>query len=123
MVIQLQSDIKISTVQLQTNVQIKYPELTELGLEFVKSMSEQTFYVYPEADMLLETKTDKPFSSFSEWGKGWADPEIRRQRLESNRSPTMRRSTRKQRKSKGKKVKRDLRTSRGRLAAKLSKHK
>ncbi|XP_004495713.1 ATP-dependent DNA helicase Q-like SIM [Cicer arietinum] len=107
----------------KTNVQIKYPELTELGLEFVKSMSEQTFYVYPEADMLLETKTDKPFSSFSEWGKGWADPEIRRQRLESNRSPTMRRSTRKQRKSKGKKVKRDLRTSRGRLAAKLSKHK
>ncbi|XP_045816261.1 ATP-dependent DNA helicase Q-like SIM isoform X1 [Trifolium pratense] len=110
----------------KTNVQIKYPELTELGLEFVKSMNEETFYVYPEADMLLETKIDKPFSSFSEWGKGWADPEIRRQRLErmqQDRSPTKRKSPRKQKKRRGKKVKPDLRTSRGRLTAKLTKHK
>lgn len=108
----------------KTNVQIKYPELTELGLEFVKSMTEETFYVYPEADMLLETKTDKPFSSFSEWGKGWADPEIRRQRLERmqlDRSPTKRQSPRKQRKRRARKMKPDLRTSRGRLSAKLSK--
>ncbi|KAI5398562.1 hypothetical protein KIW84_064077 [Lathyrus oleraceus] len=110
----------------KTNVQIKYPELTELGLEFVKSMTEETFYVYPEADMLLETKTDKPFSSFSEWGKGWADPEIRRQRLERmqhDRSPTKRQSPGKRRKRKGRKAKPDLRTSRGRLTAKLSKLK
>ncbi|MCI16520.1 ATP-dependent DNA helicase Q-like SIM-like, partial [Trifolium medium] len=109
-----------------TNVQIKYPELTEQGLEFVKSMNEETFYVYPEADMLLETKIDKPFSSFSEWGKGWADPEIRRQRLErmqQDRSPTKRKSPRKQKKRRGKKAKPDLRTSRGRLTAKLTKHK
>ncbi|WJX19547.1 DNA helicase [Trifolium repens] len=99
----------------KTNVQIKYPELTELGLEFVKSMNEETFYVYPEADMLLESKIDKPFSSFSEWGKGWADPEIRRQRLERiqhDRSPTKRKSPRKQKKRRGKKAKPDLRTSR-----------
>ncbi|KAK2456581.1 RECQ helicase SIM [Trifolium repens] len=110
----------------KTNVQIKYPELTELGLEFVKSMNEDTFYVYPEADMLLETKIDKPFSSFSEWGKGWADPEIRRQRLERmqhDRSPTKRKSPRKQKKRRGKIAKPDLRTSRGRLTAKLIKHK
>jgi len=37
-------------------------------------MSEQDFYVYPEADMWLARKTNKPFPSFSEWGKGWDDP-------------------------------------------------
>lgn len=89
-------------------------------------MSEQTFYVYPEADMLLARKTDKPYSSFSEWGKGWADPEIRRQRLERiqlNRNPMMLQSTKKQPKRKTKKVQPDLRNSRGRLAAKLSRYK
>lgn len=76
--------------------------------------------------MLLAGKTDKPYSSFSEWGKGWADPEIRRQRLERmqvDRNPTMLRSARKRPKRKAKKVKPDMRTSRGRLAAKLSKNK
>ncbi|XP_061338028.1 ATP-dependent DNA helicase Q-like SIM [Gastrolobium bilobum] len=110
----------------KTHVQIKYPEPTELGLKFVKSMSEQAFYVYPEADMLLASKTRKSYSSFSEWGKGWADPEIRRQRLERmqvNRKPRMLQSPKKQRKRKAKKVQPDLRTSRGRLAAKLSKYK
>ncbi|KAL5196114.1 ATP-dependent DNA helicase Q-like SIM [Glycine soja] len=110
----------------KTHVQAKYLEPTELGLEFVKSMSEQDFYVYPEADMLLARKTNKPFSSFSEWGKGWADPEIRRERLERmrvNRKPGMLPSPKKQRKRKARKGWAGLRTSRGRLAAKLSKHK
>lgn len=92
----------------------------------MKSMSEQDFYVYPEADMLLARKTNKPFSSFSEWGKGWADPEIRRERLERmrvNRKPGMLPSPKKQRKRKARKGWAGLRTSRGRLAAKLSKHK
>ncbi|KAJ1387416.1 Winged helix-like DNA-binding domain superfamily [Sesbania bispinosa] len=111
-----------------THVQIKYPEPTELGLEFLKSMSEQAFYVYPEADMFLARKTHKhkPYSSFSEWGKGWADPEIRRQRLERiqlNRNPMMLPSPRKKPKRKARKEQPDLRTSRGRLAAKLSKYK
>ncbi|KAJ1377634.1 P-loop containing nucleoside triphosphate hydrolase [Sesbania bispinosa] len=112
----------------KTHVQIKYPETAELGLEFLKSMSEQAFYVYPEADMLLARKTHKhkPYSSFSEWGKGWADPEIRRQRLERiqlNRNPMMLPSPRKKPKRKARKEQPDLRTSRGRLAAKLSKYK
>ncbi|KAJ0080532.1 hypothetical protein Patl1_22542 [Pistacia atlantica] len=64
------------------HVQIKFPEPTELGLEFLQSDNEQTFYVYPESDMLLSASECKSYSSFSEWGKGWADPEIRRQRLE-----------------------------------------
>lgn len=89
-------------------------------------MSEQGFYVYPEADMLLARKTNKPFSSFSEWGKGWADPAIRRQRLERmqhNRKPRMLQSPKKKQKRKSKKIQPDMRTSRGRLAAKLSKYK
>lgn len=97
-----------------------------MGLKFVNSTSEQAFYVYPEADMLLAMKARKPHSSFSDWGKGWADPEIRRQRLERiqlDRKPRMLQSPRKSRKRKANKVQPDPRTSRGRLAAKLSKYK
>ena len=92
----------------------------------MKSISEQAFHVYPEADMLLAMKTHKPYSSFSEWGKGWADPEIRRQRLERmqlNRKPRTLQSPKKQRKRKANKVKHDVKTSRGRLEAKLAKYK
>ncbi|KAI3987693.1 hypothetical protein MKX01_028427 [Papaver californicum] len=60
---------------------IKFPELTELGLKFLQSDPEAAFHVCPEADMLLSTTIQKSFSTFSEWGKGWADPEIRRLRL------------------------------------------
>ncbi|MED6193480.1 hypothetical protein PIB30_019953 [Stylosanthes scabra] len=115
----------------KTHVQIKFPEPTKLGLEFIRSMSEEAFYVYPEADMLLAAKTNKPYSSlpyssFSEWGKGWADPEIRRQRLERmqvNRKPETLRSPKKHQKRKANKMKHDIRTSRGRLEAKLTKYK
>ncbi|KAL2940979.1 ATP-dependent DNA helicase Q-like SIM [Bienertia sinuspersici] len=72
-------------------VQIRFPEPTNQGLRFLESGIEQDFYAHPEADMVLSaSQADKPFSSFSEWGKGWADPEIRRQRLarrRSNRKP------------------------------------
>ncbi|MCD9642498.1 hypothetical protein HAX54_029337 [Datura stramonium] len=71
---------------LQTRVQIKYPEVTERGRQFLSSETEQPFHVYPEADMLLSMRSPKSFSSFAEWGKGWADPEIRRQRLQRKRS-------------------------------------
>lgn len=97
-----------------TRVQIKFPKPTELGLEFLRS-EDQSFYVYPEADMLLSAKECKPYSSFAEWGKGWADPEIRRQRLERDKS------WRKPKKRKSVKHKPDKKTVRGRLAAKLYK--
>lgn len=109
---------------MQTHAQLKFPELTELGLEFLETKGEQTFYVHPEADMLLSANRPKSFSTFSEWGRGWADPEIRRQRLENmqcNRKPfnaggkSGRRKSRKQRHSP------NLRTARGRIEAKLSK--
>lgn len=102
---------------MQIHVQIKIPEPTELGLEFLQSKEEQSFSVFPEADMLLSMRNRKPYSSFSEWGKGWANPEIRRQRLERIRS------TRKLRKRKLRKRQTDLGTVRGRLAAKFSKKK
>ncbi|KAK3041971.1 hypothetical protein RJ639_002279 [Escallonia herrerae] len=98
-------------------VQVKFPEPTVLGLEFLRSKSEQAFNVYPEADMLLSVGERKPYSTFAEWGRGWADPEIRRQRLER------RRLSRKPRKRLYTKPQPDLQTVRGRLAAKLTKQK
>ncbi|PSS10121.1 ATP-dependent DNA helicase Q-like [Actinidia chinensis var. chinensis] len=100
------------------HVQVKFPEPTELGFEFLQCKEEQPFYLHPEADMLLSATKDKPYSSFSEWGKGWADPEIRRQRLE--RKQIRRRFPRKR---KSRKHNPDVKTVRGRLAAKLSKQK
>lgn len=97
------------------NVQIKFPEPTDSGLQFLKAESEQPFLVYPEADMLLSTESCKSHSSFSEWGKGWADPEIRRQRLQR------RKAGRKPRKRRSRKNQPDLSTVRGRLSAKLAK--
>ncbi|KAJ0080271.1 hypothetical protein Patl1_22538 [Pistacia atlantica] len=102
------------------HVQIKFPEPTELGLEFLQSDNEQTFYVYPESDMLLSASECKSYSSFSEWGKGWADPETRRQRLESRQSH---KKPRKSRRRKSRKSNPEPGTVRNRLAAKLSKKK
>ncbi|XP_050380916.1 ATP-dependent DNA helicase Q-like SIM [Argentina anserina] len=114
----------------KTHVQLKFPTIAELGLKFLQSEKEQNFYVHPEADMLLSASMPKSFSSFSEWGKGWADPEIRRQRLDSfrqNRSPQSsfgtrgKRKSRKQRKRKSSADSQSVRTVRGRIQAKLSK--
>lgn len=107
----------------QTHVQLKFPELTELGLEFLESKTEQTFYVHPEADMLLSASRPKSFSTFSDWGKGWADPEIRRQRLEGirgNRKPFSSGGKRGRRKSRRQRNGPSLKTARGRIEAKLS---
>lgn len=114
----------------QPHVQLKFPELTKLGMKVLQFKGEETFYVYPEADMLLSLSKPKTYSSFSDWGKGWADPEIRQQRLErmqfnkkqlkpsGSRRP---RKPRKQRKRKSSKQNPDMRTARGRIAAKISK--
>ena len=104
-------------------VQIRCPEPTNQGLRFLKSSMDEDFYVYTEADMVLSANTDqKAFSSFSEWGKGWADPEIRRQRL------TKRKSTRKSRKSRKSRFKNPRHQSKQmtvkeRISAKLSRRK
>ncbi|XP_042993277.1 ATP-dependent DNA helicase Q-like SIM isoform X3 [Carya illinoinensis] len=117
------------------HVQIQFPEPTKLGLELFQSEKDQFFYVYPEADMLLSVSKHKSCTTFSEWGKGWADPEIRRQRLERmqvqrNRKPERSTAPRK-RKHRGPQTSRsrksskrnpDLRTVRGRIESKLSKY-
>ncbi|XP_039155107.1 ATP-dependent DNA helicase Q-like SIM [Eucalyptus grandis] len=94
----------------KAHVQIKYPELTERGWDFVQSQREESLYIFPEADMLLAGRKRRSFSTFSEWGKGWADPEIRRQRL------GRRRSNRKPRERKSKGFKASQKTVRGRLS-------
>ncbi|KAK1280034.1 ATP-dependent DNA helicase Q-like SIM [Acorus gramineus] len=107
----------ISEIRVQVRVCIKYPEPTELGLKFLQSETEEPFYAYPEADMLLSMKKCKSFSSFSDWKRGWADPEIRRQRLQRKQFMT------KKRKRCSGRQRRDLSTARGRIAAKISKPK
>lgn len=97
------------------HVQIKYPVPTKLGFEFLRSESEEAFYVCPEADMLLSETRPKSYSCFAEWGKGWGDPEIRKQRLARNRAWRQPR----QRKKRNRQA--VMTTVRGRLAAKLSK--
>ncbi|KAG0479833.1 hypothetical protein HPP92_010691 [Vanilla planifolia] len=102
----------------QVRVSIRNPQITKLGKEFLNSSEEDSFYAYPYADMLLlSAQTHKPNSSFSEWGRGWADPEIRRERLQGRK---------KQGKSKARKCKRkeeDLGTVKGRICFKFSKMK
>ncbi|RWW85337.1 hypothetical protein BHE74_00005980 [Ensete ventricosum] len=98
------------------HVSIRFPELTELGLGFLHTESEKDFFAHPEADMLLAIKEDRPYSTFSEWGRGWADPEIRRQRLQGKRH-----RKRKGRKRSQKYNEHNPSTVRGRLTAKLSK--
>ncbi|GMH11361.1 hypothetical protein Nepgr_013202 [Nepenthes gracilis] len=99
-------------------VQIKCPVITEKGLRYLETDTDQDLWVNPEADMLLSSTLDqKPYSSFSEWGKGWADPKIRRWRLEG------RRSRRKARRRRSSRLKTDMKTVRGRLAAKILKQK
>ncbi|GAB2246446.1 hypothetical protein Droror1_Dr00001939 [Drosera rotundifolia] len=97
-----------------SRVQIKFPEITRKGLRYLESDAEEEFLVHPEGDMVLSASKPKPNSSFTEWGKGWADPEIRRQRLQQ------RRARRKPRKRKSARQQPELRTVRGRLAAKIS---
>lgn len=116
-------DVDNDVVQNQRRVlTVKYPEPTVLGLEFLKSYSSQasldgvqTLHLFPEGDMLQAIKMPElSFQRSREWGRGWADPEIRQQR-------------RKGRKRQGRKRKRvsrnsrpDSNTVRGRLSAKLS---
>ncbi|KMZ62437.1 hypothetical protein ZOSMA_463G00060 [Zostera marina] len=102
------------------HVCIKYPEITELGIEFLKS--DENLHEYPEADMLLSAQMKQPYSTFSDWGSGWADPDIRRQRLKRSGNKTRRKGSKKRRR-RWSKSSENLSTSRGRLSAKLSKKK
>ncbi|EOA19953.1 hypothetical protein CARUB_v10000204mg [Capsella rubella] len=79
-------------------VEVKFIKPTEKGNKELDFEVEKPLYVYPEGDMLLSLKQDQTYSGFSEWGKGWADPEIRRKRLDRReRKPRRKRKPRKER--------------------------
>ncbi|KAJ4839070.1 hypothetical protein Tsubulata_036617 [Turnera subulata] len=105
----------------RNHVQIKFPEPTKLGLDFLQFDREQPFYIIPEADMLLSMNKCKSYATFADWGKGWADPEIRRKRLRRSQSNRKPRKPRNRQKGKFGKVKPDSKTARGRIAAKIFK--
>uniref|UniRef100_A0A2P2QQR0 Uncharacterized protein n=1 Tax=Rhizophora mucronata TaxID=61149 RepID=A0A2P2QQR0_RHIMU len=73
--------------------------------------------------MLLSMNRQKTHSTFADWGKGWADPEIRRQRLERKQSRRKPRKLRQTRMRNHSRVKPDMRTVRGRIESRLSKQK
>ncbi|CAH8390181.1 unnamed protein product [Eruca vesicaria subsp. sativa] len=75
-------------------VEIAFIEPTEKGKKQLNIEDDKPLYVYPEADMLVSLKQRKTYSGFSSWGKGWADPEIRRQRLETMKRPRERKPRR-----------------------------
>nr|CAB3463939.1 unnamed protein product [Digitaria exilis] len=101
-------------------ISIQHPELTEDGLKFLSSRSsEEPFYAHPDAAMVLAANDPRPLSNSSEWGRGWADPEIRRQRL-AGRKTTGRRKRMRHSASSGQQPT-GFTTARERLAAILSK--
>uniref|UniRef100_M4D0F0 ATP-dependent DNA helicase n=1 Tax=Brassica campestris TaxID=3711 RepID=M4D0F0_BRACM len=75
-------------------VEIAFIEPTEKGRKQLALEDDKPLYVYPEADMLVSLRQRRTYSGFSSWGKGWADPEIRRQRLETMKRPRERKPRR-----------------------------
>jgi werner syndrome ATP-dependent helicase len=116
---------------------MRSPEITNAGLRFIQRVDtnsqDHNFCAYPEADMLMcgTASHAKPYSTFAEWGRGWADPEVRRQRLlnirEGNNQNKKGKRTRKRKRNQKQNFwnrrHHDTSTVRGRLAEKLTKRK
>uniref|UniRef100_A0A1J3K7X9 DNA 3'-5' helicase n=1 Tax=Noccaea caerulescens TaxID=107243 RepID=A0A1J3K7X9_NOCCA len=75
-------------------VEITFIEPTAKGKKQLDFQDDTPLYVYPEADMLVSLEQNRTYRGFSDWGKGWADPEIRRQRLETMKRPRERKPRR-----------------------------
>lgn len=106
---------------------LKNPEVTLQGFEFLekckvadfkhlilciceeRKKSSPPLCVHPEGDMIQALKSN--FASATSWGRGWADPEIRRQRISRFRAHRSKgsRSQRHRSKSKGGALRRRLR--------------
>ncbi|KAM0838249.1 hypothetical protein ACQ4PT_061101 [Festuca glaucescens] len=96
---------------------IQHPEPTRAGLNFLSSQPEEEgLCAYPDAATLLAMSNPKSLSSSAEWGRGWADPEIRRQRFAGK-------TGRRKRKRGSRKQPTGFTTARERLSAILSKSK
>lgn len=111
---------------------INYPVLTAQGHRFLQGNSisggtlqnasmPQNLRLHLEADMIEALKMPQQSTSEAqEWGRGWADPAIRRQRLSGGRGGRGSRGRgRKGKKSRRRRQKPDVGTVRGRLAAKV----
>lgn len=75
-------------------VEITFIEPTAKGKKQLDFQDDTPLYVYPEADMLVSLEQNTTYRGFSDWGKGWADPEIRRHRLETMKRPRERKPRR-----------------------------
>ncbi|CAM0957773.1 unnamed protein product [Alopecurus aequalis] len=96
---------------------IQHPEPTRAGLNYLSSQPEEEgLYAYPDAATLLVMSNPTSVSSSAEWGRGWADPEIRRQRLAGKKG-------RRKRKRGSRKQPTGFTTAKERLSAILSKSK
>ncbi|KAH8968674.1 hypothetical protein BDL97_03G140900 [Sphagnum fallax] len=117
---------KISKLLMPT---VKYPVPTQQGLEFLQSHNSSGAHfqnhvklprlvVQPEGDMIQAmkelTSKNQSLSAGQLWGQGWADPEVRRQRIGARAG-----GKRKGRRAHKRKRKPDTATVRGRLSAKL----
>lgn len=109
---------------------INYPLLTAQGHRFLQGtsggslqnvMTPQNLRIHLEADMIEALKMPQQSTSEAqEWGRGWADPAIRRQRLSGGRGGRGRKGCAwKGKKSRRRRQKPDVGTVRGRLAAKV----
>ena len=111
---------------------INYPVLTAQGHRFLEGNSisggslqnasmPQNLRIHLEADMIEALKMPlQSTSEAQEWGRGWADPAIRRQRLSGGRGGRGSRGRgRKGKKSRRRRQKPDVGTVQGRLAAKV----
>ncbi|KAJ3669536.1 hypothetical protein LUZ60_011486 [Juncus effusus] len=116
-------------------VLIRNPELTDSGIKFLQALESyveedqnQTLCTFPDADMVICSSSgyQKSYSTFAEWGRGWADPETRKQRLaDIRKNGKAKRKQKEKRKEKSfwKRRHHDTSTVRGRLAEKLTKRK
>uniref|UniRef100_A0ACD5TXJ7 Uncharacterized protein n=2 Tax=Avena sativa TaxID=4498 RepID=A0ACD5TXJ7_AVESA len=96
---------------------VQHPEPTRAGLNFLSSQpDEEGLHAHPDAAMLLAMSSPRSASSSVEWGRGWADPEIRRQRLAGK-------TGRRKRKRGSRKQPTGFTTAKERLSAILSKSK
>jgi len=108
---------------------IKHPVLTPKGHEFLRmhkstlsqdaSTPRQPLLVHLEGDMVQALRMPKNSGATEEardWGRGWADPEIRRQRLSKRGRGRSRKRGRSRQKQHNKA---ETKTVRGRLANKL----
>ncbi|KAI5062052.1 hypothetical protein GOP47_0022591 [Adiantum capillus-veneris] len=87
---------------------LRNPEVTADGQKFLDDRRREgsvSFWVHPEGDMIQALLEPSRLSRAQEWGRGWGDPEVRKQRLArkkiSRRPPRQKRQRRSRDNSRG----------------------